>query len=572
MYNSHMKMHNIHMKDFYEKIQLGKKMIEGRFVIPSGVRCAAPSVIEKYFEIESVGIITTKSISINSKEGYKEPIFVKYGENSYINAVGLANPGAYAFREELEKIKIPDNKFLLVSIFGKDEEEFCKAAEVLSDYADGFELNMSCPHSEGYGLQVGNDAPLVGRITKKLAENFDIPIFVKLSATIPDVASTAKIAVDSGAVGITAVNTMGPSIEYVSEMPALFNREGGMSGEAIRPMGLKAVMDIRKKIGEDPIIIGLGGIFNKKDVDSYNMAGADFFGIGSALAGLTSEDAKEYFNTMRWDLIRNREEETYILKSVDNMDYRKCMIEDKQLLKENLYRIRLSKWKGYEDCQDTAGKFYFIMIPEMGEKPFALFSYKDRDFIIKRVGPFTKELTKLKTGDVVFLRGPYGKDIVEYHNHVINLVGGGTGISPTFEIARKYCEDNKIRFFFGGKESADIFGLEKFEELGEVNIATDNGSLGIKGTVGDLIQNYEFADDEEQIFINVGPKPMIECVYEYEKQVADIKNIWVSIEYHTSCGVGICGKCATEQGALSCVDGPFLRVEEALKLKECQHM
>ena len=81
MYDSHMKMHNIHMKSFYESIRLGKKEIDGRFVIPSGIRCAEPSVIEKYFEIESVGIITTKSISINPKEGYKEPLFVKYGEN-----------------------------------------------------------------------------------------------------------------------------------------------------------------------------------------------------------------------------------------------------------------------------------------------------------------------------------------------------------------------------------------------------------------------------------------------------------------------------------------------------------
>lgn len=572
MYSSHMKMHNIHMKSFYENIHLGNKIIDGRFVIPSGIRCANPKTIERYLDIESVGIVTTKSVSINPKEGYKEPLFVKYGENSYINAVGLSNPGATAFKKELSKIQIPDNKFLLISIFGKNEEEFLEAAKILSSYADGFELNMSCPHAKGYGLQIGNDSQLVGRITKCITENFnEKPVFVKLSAAIPDVTRVAKIAIENGATGITAVNTLGPSIEYISEMPVLSNREGGMSGEAIRPMGLKAVMDIRRELGNNPIIIGMGGIFNKKDVDSYNMAGADFFGIGSALTNLNTEETEEYLNTLRWDLIRHRAEETYTLKPVKNMEYRECTIEHKELLNNNLYKIKLSKWKGYENCTDTAGKFYFIMIAEIGEKPFALFSYENREIIVKRIGPFTKELTKLKIGDVVYIRGPYGRDIPNYENLTINLVCGGTGISPAYEIAKKYKDKNKIRFFFGGKEKEDIFGKNSFEKLGEVNIATEDGRTEFTGNVAELVQKYTFPEDETQLFINIGPKAMIETAYLYEKTITDESNIWVSIEYQTSCGVGICGKCATEKGLLSCIDGPFLRISDALNIEECKH-
>ena len=66
MYNTHMKMHNIHMKSFYENIQIGNKMIDGRFVIPAGIRCADTKVIERYLAIESVGIVTTKSISVKN--------------------------------------------------------------------------------------------------------------------------------------------------------------------------------------------------------------------------------------------------------------------------------------------------------------------------------------------------------------------------------------------------------------------------------------------------------------------------------------------------------------------------
>lgn len=571
MYNTHMKMHNIHMKSFYENIQIGKKIIDGRFVIPAGIRCADTNVIQKYFNIESVGIVTTKSISAKPVRGHKEPLFIKYGERSYINAVGLANPGAAAFKKGLEKITVPKNKFLLVSIFGKDVKEFYEAAKILCDYADGFELNMSCPNAKGYGLQVGNEPALVGEITKKIAESFDIPVFVKLSSTMPNVSGIAKVAIDNGAFGITAVNTIGPSIEYISEMPVLSNREGGMSGEAIRPMGLKAVMEIRREIGDKPIIIGMGGIFNKRDVDSYNTAGADFFGIGSALTNLNEQETTEYLNTMRWDLIRHRTEDTYVLKPVTNMSYQKCVIEDKIRLKENLYKIKLSEWKDYEKCKNTAGKFYFIMISEIGEKPFALFSYDNREFIVKRVGTFTEEFTKLRKGDTVFLRGPYGKEIVAYQNRVINLIGGGTGISPLYEIAKEYGKNNKIRFFLGGKEQADIFEAEMFDKLGEMNVATEDGSLGLKGNVSDILVNYNFPDNEKQVFVNVGPKPMIEKVYEIEKHLADEEDIWVSIEYQTSCGVGICGKCATEQGVLSCVDGPFLKVADALKIKKCKH-
>lgn len=559
------------MKDFYERVSLGKKVIDGRFVIPSGIRCTSPAVIEKFFASEAVGIVTTKSLSAKPKIGYREPIFVKYGERSYINAVGLANPGAEAYRDELKLIKVPDNKFLLISIFGKDETEFFEAANVLAEYADGFELNMSCPHSHGYGMQVGNDRELVGKITRKIVDNFDVPVFVKLSATMPRILETATIAIENGATGITATNTMGPSMEYISEMPVLFNREGGMSGASIRPMGLKAVMDLRKTIGNDPIIIGLGGIFDKNDVDSYNMVGADFFGVGSALAGLTTEEAIEYLNTMRWDLIRNREYNSYKLKPVTNMDYQKCTIENKVKLKDDLYKIQLSAWRNYKDCKNTAGKFYFIMIGEMGEKPFALLSYEKREFIIRRVGPFTTEFTKLKVGDTVFIRGPYGKDIPDYEGKEINFVAGGSGIAPTYEIAKKYVSKNKIRFFFGGKEKADIFEQEYFESLGEINVATEDGSIGTQGTVVDILNQYNFTEDAEQIFINVGPRPMIENAYQVEKTMVEEDSIWVAIEYYTSCGVGICGKCATDAGFLSCVDGPFLKVKDALKIKECIH-
>jgi len=562
-------MHNLHAPGFYEDIVIGKKTIQGRFVIPSGIRCAHASAIERYFGIASIGMITTKSVSLEPRAGYKEPLYVRYAENSYLNAVGLANPGAKAFAEELSKIVVPANKFLLVSIFGKDADDFLRTAELLAPYADGFELNMSCPHAKGFGLSIGSDAALVTRITRAIAERFDVPVFVKLSSVIPNAAGLAGAAIENGALGLAVTNSIGPTIEYVAGVPVLSNVVGGMSGEAIRPMGLKLLGDIRKVIGPQPPVIGMGGIFTKEHVESYNTAGADFFGIGSALTNLDTQETQAYLDSLQADLIHQTN--TYTLPPVTNMDYRACVVEKNEALTDVLHKITVSQWSGYDTDSDVAGKFFFLMIPGVGEKPFALFSHHDREFIVKNVGFFTNALAGLSPGDTLFVRGPYGKGVWDYQGVTVNFVAGGTGISPVYEIAKKYSGACNIRFFLGGKVKGDIFAPERFAALGEVHAATEDGSVGASGYVTGLLEAYDFDGDSTQVFINVGPKPMLEKCYAIEKKLAGDENIKVSIEYQTSCGVGICGKCASESGFISCLDGPFLGIEEAMTIRECRH-
>src|SRR5512137_3016064 len=151
---------------FHEPYPLGRKTVRGRFVILSCIRCTHASTIQKCFrEIPSIGVITTKSISAAPRAGYREPIYARYAPGCYINAVGLANPGAAAFLAEFEGMEIPEDKFLLVSIMGSDVESFVEAAQTLLPIADGFELNMSCPHAKGYGVEVGQDRELLKRIT-----------------------------------------------------------------------------------------------------------------------------------------------------------------------------------------------------------------------------------------------------------------------------------------------------------------------------------------------------------------------------------------------------------------------
>ena len=188
---------------FDRPYQLGNKQIEGRFVIPSGIRCTHASTIAKCFaEIPSIGVVTTKSISVAPRSGYREPIYARYAPGCYINAVGLTNPGARDFLAEMEGIDIPPDKFLLVSVFGGGVDDFVGAAEILSPIADGFELNMSCPHAKGYGATIGEDTELVSAITRAVA-----PVAVKVRFSPVDPAAGP-----AGTDGLLTVSTASAAV------------------------------------------------------------------------------------------------------------------------------------------------------------------------------------------------------------------------------------------------------------------------------------------------------------------------------------------------------------------------
>ena len=124
------------------------KTLSGRFTIPSGIVTTAPSIIQRVFrDIPQIGVITTKSIGLEPRLGYREPVYSQFAPGCFVNAVGLTNPGAQSSLESLGKLQVPDDRFLLVSIFGGSVEEFVTVAKILAPVADGFELNLSCPHA-----------------------------------------------------------------------------------------------------------------------------------------------------------------------------------------------------------------------------------------------------------------------------------------------------------------------------------------------------------------------------------------------------------------------------------------
>jgi len=247
----------------------------------SGILGGSPGVLEKVAKKAKVGALVTKTITKEPRKGYDPPIVVS-APCGYVNAVGLSNPGAQAIKGLVEvgkKYNLP----VIVSIAGKDEEEFAEVAwKAVDAGADALELNLSCPHAKGLGLELGTDANLVKRVVEAVARTVNVPVFAKLGL-VDRLVETASKALEAGASGLTLINTVRAMVIDVDAMkPVLSNKVGGLSGRAIHPVAVRAVYEVYKELKAP--IIGVGGIYDWKDAAELLLAGARALQIGSAVA------------------------------------------------------------------------------------------------------------------------------------------------------------------------------------------------------------------------------------------------------------------------------------------------
>ena len=196
---------------FFELINLNTeflgKNISGLFTIPSGIVTTATSIIQATFnDIPQIGVITTKSVGLETRAGNREPVYSQYAPGCFVNAVGLTNPGAKVAAELMADLEVPEDRFLLTSIFGGSVEEFVEVAKIMAPVSDGLELNLSCPHATGYGMAMGQDPALVKEITAAVKAAVDIPVVPKLTPSIPNISEIALVAVEGGADAICAIS------------------------------------------------------------------------------------------------------------------------------------------------------------------------------------------------------------------------------------------------------------------------------------------------------------------------------------------------------------------------------
>ncbi len=272
------------------KTKVGSLEFENPSILASGIMDETGSSMVRVLQA-GAGAVVSKSVGTDPNDGHANPNFLE-ATSGCINAMGLPNPGIEAYAEEM-KVATEKGK-IIGSIYGASPKEFALLAEKMQEYgACAVELNLSCPHAKGYGIEVGTDPKMVKSIVETVKSSVDIPVWAKLTPNTHILPEIGKAVEEGGGDAIVAINTL-KAIAIAPEFakPILSNKVGGLSGAAIKPVGVRAVWDLHNAVSIP--IIGVGGITNYRDALEYMMAGASAFQIGTAVM----DKGPEVFSTV----------------------------------------------------------------------------------------------------------------------------------------------------------------------------------------------------------------------------------------------------------------------------------
>lgn len=250
-------------------------------MLAAGILGMSGSSLKRVAEA-GAGAVVTKSVGLKPREGYSNPTVAQV-ECGLLNAVGLPNSGVSDFGEEIREVKetgVP----VIVSIYGFSSKDFANVAETaVKAGADALELNVSCPHVEKTGTEIGQDAQLVAEVVEEVKNRVDRVVFVKLTPNVADVTRVAKAASEAGVDAITAINTVrAMTIDIETTRPVLSNRIGGLSGPAMKPIAVRCIYEISREVSVP--VIGCGGIVTWRDAVEFMLAGASAVQVGTAVA------------------------------------------------------------------------------------------------------------------------------------------------------------------------------------------------------------------------------------------------------------------------------------------------
>lgn len=266
-------------KDIDLSVNIAGITLKNPITTASGTFSAKES--SAFYDLSKLGAMITKGVANIPWDGNKTPRIAEvYG--GMLNSVGLQNPGVdYFIKEELPILEKFDTK-IIVNVAGRTIEDYCEVVERLNDTkVDMLEINISCPNVKQGGIGFGTEAAMAAKVTKEVKKVSKKPIIIKLSPNVTDIASIAKAVEGEGADAISLINTLlGMKIDVHRKRPILYNKVGGFSGPAIKPVAVRMVYQVRKAVNIP--IIGLGGIMTGEDVAEFIMAGADAVSVGTA--------------------------------------------------------------------------------------------------------------------------------------------------------------------------------------------------------------------------------------------------------------------------------------------------
>mgnify|MGYP000371501373 CR=1 FL=1 len=264
----------------------------GLDLVLAGIRLANPVLmasgtfgygreLDDLVNVPRLGGLITKAITLKPRAGNPTPRVTETAAGM-LNAIGLANVGVEAFLAEklpaLAGLSVP----VIVNVAGSAVEEYVAVIERLES-APGiaaYELNISCPNVKHGGIAFGADPCQVEKVVGAARKAAKRPLIVKLSPNVSDITVTAKAAEAAGADALSLINTLiGMAVDVKRRKPVLANITGGLSGPAIKPVGLAMVYKTAAAV-QIPLI-GIGGIVSATDVLEYLMVGARAVQIGT---------------------------------------------------------------------------------------------------------------------------------------------------------------------------------------------------------------------------------------------------------------------------------------------------
>jgi dihydroorotate dehydrogenase (NAD+) catalytic subunit len=234
-----------------------------------------------FVDPSALGAVVAKGISLKPRAGNPPPRIVET-PSGMLNAIGLENVGLDAFVRDKLPWLVERKATVIANIMGETVEEYALIAKGL-DRAGGvamIELNVSCPNVAAGGLIFGTDDRATAAVVRAVKDVTDLPIMVKLTPLVSDVARVAQAAVAAGACALSLINTIpGMAVDLESGKPKLANIVGGLSGPAIKPVALRLVWLAAKAV--DVPIVGIGGIMSAEDALEFILVGASAVQIGT---------------------------------------------------------------------------------------------------------------------------------------------------------------------------------------------------------------------------------------------------------------------------------------------------
>ena len=236
-----------------------------------------------WYDINCLGTFSFKGTTKDPRFGNPTPRIAECTAGM-INAVGLQNPGVDAvIAHELPLLAECFHKPVMANVSGFSIEDYAYTCEKLDaqPQVGWLEVNISCPNVHGGGMSFGTSPEAAAEVTRAVKAVTTKPVYIKLSPNVTDIVSIAKACEAAGADGISMINTlMGMRIDLRTKKPVIYNKSGGFSGPAIKPVALSMVYRVYEAVNIP--IIGMGGLSTAEDVIEMMLAGATAVEIGAA--------------------------------------------------------------------------------------------------------------------------------------------------------------------------------------------------------------------------------------------------------------------------------------------------